>query len=191
MIRFFLIFFMILFIHPAYADIYKCTDNNGVVTFSDEPCGNEARVVYKGTRNSVSKEAGNDKDSVLSSVTIDGSLTKDQIYDQLKDHGRLLGRHIFKDESFAGFRKRPRNFGNKLKYNEITCYWGSRSSNNFKNYTMTIEYTRGIKPNGSLLFQPNKMTFYYKSQPHDPPSMKNMKNFKRLFHGTWRNFNNP
>ena len=183
----FILLLIVLLIHPAaYADIYKCTNESGVVKFSDRPCGDNAKAIFKGTAEDRSQPDEKDTNSYLSSVMIDGSLTKEQVYEKLKAHSRSLGGQVFKDESFAGCIERPRVMSNTTFYNEVTCYWGSRSSKNFENYTMTIKYSRGVKPDGQLVFRPKEITFYYKNHSHDPQSMKMIKNFKRVFHGTWR-----
>jgi hypothetical protein len=186
MIHFILLLIVLLIQPAAYADIYKCTDANGVVKFSDRPCGDNAKVIVKGTADDRSQPDEKDTNSSLSSVMIDGSLTKEQVYEKLKAHSRSLGGQVFKDESFAGCRERPRVMSNSIFYNEVTCFWGSRSSKNFENYTMTIKYSRGVKPDGQLVFRPKEITYYYKNYPHDPESMKKIKNFRRAFHGTWR-----
>jgi hypothetical protein len=183
----FILLFIVLLIHPAaYADIYKCTDDNGVVKFSDRPCGDNAKIIFEGAAEGLSQPAEKDTNSSLSSVMIDGSLTKEQVYEKLKAHSRSLGAQIFKDESFAGCIERPRVMSNVTFYNEVTCFWGSRRLKNSENYTMTIEYSRGVKADGQLVFRPKQITFYYKNHPHDPESMKTIKNFRREFHGTWR-----
>ncbi len=90
----------IISITPALSTIYKCTDENGVATFSDQPCSTDAEIVFN---NGGSGGGGGSIDNVLGFTDRvhpkqAGSLKL--IGMDLKLHTANIGKHIFSGEKY-------------------------------------------------------------------------------------------
>ncbi len=122
--------FILACISSSYAEVYKCTDNNGIVKFSDQPCGKNSKVLFSTERGIKDIE-----DSLIhfSAKVPVGDLSKMngiRAY-EIKNHARYMGSLIFPEFSLISDKTRA-------PLDEAVLNYGSFSTSDV--YTMEINY---------------------------------------------------
>ncbi len=74
------------------AEIFKCTSEDGVSIFSDQPCGNNSKVLFKDDSNLTIDAAIGNGSPFSNSVVFSDSMSAD-----IKYHAKRIGQCIFPD----------------------------------------------------------------------------------------------
>jgi hypothetical protein len=165
----------LLFILPcissSYAEVYKCTDKNGIVKFSDRPCGKNSKVLFSTERGIKDIE-----DSLINfSVEVPvGDLSKMngiRAY-EIKKHALYMGSLIFPDLRLISDKTMAPLDGAVLNY-------GSFATSDV--YTMEINYDFDLENTlkvRNILFQKNSVR-------SDIKKMAGAKRLCRIGVGCW------
>ena len=100
----------------AFTDVYKCVSEDGVVTYSDQPCGEQADVFIRNSDLSVDDAIGN-----ASPYTHPVTLARD-IRSDVMLHARKVGRSIFPNEFLKSHDISTEHTGNYYKWNVFLSY---------------------------------------------------------------------
>ena len=166
------VFTISLSIHGVYADIYKCTGEDGVVRFSDEPCGENSEFAFK--------SAGGIQ--LIENALVDfhvsesgRNLTEKELnyISAIRKHARYVGGHIFHDLQLISERKDTSSSRIALDYG---------SSNSTDRYTVTIYYDRNKNEDGILF---DKIIIEKNGRYFVPEIMAGTKRLKQYSTGWW------
>jgi hypothetical protein len=163
--------FILACISSSYAEVYKCTDKNGIVKFSDRPCGKNSKVLFNTKRGIKDIE-----DSLIHfSVEVPaGDLSKMngiRAY-EIKKHARYMGSLIFPDLRLVSDKTRA-------PLDEAVLNYGSFATSDV--YTMEINYDFNLDNTlkvRNILFKKNGVR-------SDIKKMAGAKRLRRIGEGYW------
>lgn len=178
---------LILLLLPSFslANIYRCVSDSGVVTYSDEPCGNNAVVAFEAHKMGVEGAAGKDVIRPNTNRASYEELEKDII-----DHAKRIGTCILPDKKINGY-----SIVKGSKTYDVIDWTVSEefgSDNNKGQWQITITYQGKIitdKHRRSRTMNTIKLKTIMVSkggQPSDPPSMDNLRTFRKTHKGNWQ-----
>lgn len=156
------------------ADIYKCVSEDGVLTFSDEPCDSKAEVAFKTEEYDFDKAIGN------GSPYPEQPVPPSKIWrEDFKAHAKKIGKTIL-----------PYEYNNSVVDKTsplmpgwyIDLYFGSET--NKKNYEISLHYGRNPSNKGVYVWL-HSIVIKKDGKPYDPPSMVNVKTYKKMGSGRW------
>jgi hypothetical protein len=168
---FFYFFAMMLIAVTAFADVYKCVSEDGVVTFSDEPCGKKAEI----TIHSLSLD-----DLIgLASPFTQSIMDSNSISNDLLSHSRKLGKSILPKERYYGHNVSLKN--DLQSYWEIRLYYAPKG---FTEWEIRMDYVKKPKAQGYSLWL--KSIFIKRwGKPYSPPTMQHAKKMRKIGPGEW------
>jgi hypothetical protein len=171
----FYVIVMLFFAVPAFADIYKCVSDDGVVTYSDQPCASDAEVAFETENLNFDDAIGNASpytEQLVPASKIDG--------EDFVAHARKIGKYIFPYEYNNSYVNQTTPMSRGWR---ILLYFGPE--NNKRNYRVALEY--GRKPtNQGIYVWLNSISVKKDGKPFDPPSMVNVKTYKKMGTGRWQ-----
>ena len=193
LIAFYLLGMMLITI-TAFADIYKCVSDDGVVTFSDVPCGKNAKFAF---RDSNSAGSGTIDDFI--GVVHPGPYNKnfysvDSLSSDLKPQAINLGRRIFPNEQFSWIDARSQIYGQDKSgaaaaFIPFTLFFGSKDKET--NYSAVITYGFKTEKGSSkekVVLWLQAIETQKNSKDFDPLSMRDVKKLKKISTGRWMDF---
>jgi hypothetical protein len=171
---------LILILLPslAPADIFRCVSDDGVVRYSDNPCGDDAVPAFDEYKPSVDDAAGRDIIKPLSDRS-----RLDDIEQDLKAHAIQLGiaivpnqklNHVFKDK--AGDPGR-----NEVLDWLFTLFFGPEAYD--RQWRIEIFY-RG-RMEGAAVVWLRTIRIQMDGAPMDPSTMQGLKAFRKIKSGEW------
>jgi hypothetical protein len=158
----------------AYTDVYKCVSEDGVVKFSDEPCGKNAELSFQTSKLNFDDVIGNASpytDQPVAASKIDG--------DDFVAHARKIGKVILPYEYNNSFDNRttPMSPG-------WTIYLFFGPASNKKQFVIRMEYARYPTSNGIYVWL-NAISVQKDGKPFSPSSMSDVNKFKKMGTGRW------
>ncbi|MBU1342006.1 MAG: DUF4124 domain-containing protein [Proteobacteria bacterium] len=166
--------FMVLLAATSFADIYKCVSEDGVATFSDEPCAKKAQIAFKTENLNFDDAIGN------ASPYDDQPVEASKIYSEdFVAHAKKIGRYIlpFEYNNTCINRSSPTVPGWR-----ISLFFGPES--NKKEFEVDLVYNRNPTSNGTYVWL-NSISVKKNGKPFNPSSMANVKTYKRMGSGRW------
>ena len=162
----------------SHANVYKCVSPSGVVTFSDEPCADDAVVFVKEPHLSIDdtvRQASPFADLTLDSKAIDNALLA---------HAKKMGKCILPDESFNAYTMRG---GERRRHRypewEIELAYGPKGD--LTKWRITLKYAVRTKGEVLRIWLTNvyvRLTGTY----FDVPSMPQAATLVRKRQGQWQ-----
>jgi hypothetical protein len=160
----------------ASADVYKCVSDDGVVTFSDQPCGEEAALVFQDTNLSVDEAIGN-ASPYTQPVPYSGDIDKDVLL-----HARKIGRSILPNENLESYDISKENMGIYYTWKVFLSYVTPHKEHLWSR--IELDY-RG-EPKGKGVFVQLKFISIKRADWFTPlPTLKNVKKLKKHAHYGW------
>jgi hypothetical protein len=160
----------------SFANIYKCISDNGVVTFSDQPCGDQAAIVFHDTNLSVDEAIGN-ASPYTQPVTYSSDIDTDVIL-----HARKIGRSILPYENLT-------SYDISTEHTVLSYTWKvflSYVSPKYEHAWSRIEMDYIGEPKDGGIFVRLKYISIKRFDWYTPvPTLKNVKKLKRDAHYGW------
>jgi hypothetical protein len=170
---------MILLAETSFANIYKCVSDNGVVTFSDEPCSKEAEV-FINTPPVLSIDEGISLASPFTQLIIESNT----INEDLVTHAKKIGKCILPEEHYKSYILRGGNRrARRYPQWDISLKYGPPG--NKSKWKITIEYRVKIKDDIPRIWLKTIYVFLW-GRYYDPPSLSNAKKINRIRTGKWQ-----
>jgi hypothetical protein len=158
----------------GFADVYKCVSEDGVVKFSDEPCGEDAELSFQTVSLNFDDVIGNASpytDQPVAASKIDGN--------DFVAHARKIGKAILPYEYNNSYENQTTPMSPGWR---IYLFFGPAS--NKKQYVIRMEYGRYPTSNGIYVWL-NSISVKKDGKPFNPPAMSNVKKFKKMGTGRW------
>ena len=168
------LFSVMLVTHLAIADVYKCVSEDGVVKFSDEPCGTNAKLSFQTSKLKFDDVIGNASPYTKQPVPaskIDGN--------DFVAHARKIGKAIL-----------PYEYNNSVDNLTAPMMPGWNIQLNFgpdnkkKMYVIRMQYGRYPTSDGIYVWL-NTISVKKNGKPYNPPAMSDVKTFKKMGTGRW------
>jgi hypothetical protein len=160
----------------AFADIYKCVSDNGVVKFSDAPCSKKAEVAFKtGARNF---------DAVIGNASPYPELPIPKSRFDIEDivaHAKRIGGCIITGEYNNKVIRRLVPKPAHIEY-YVELHFGPESEK--KRFEIHMLYRRDITYDGMYVWL-NSFDIYKNGKPYDSPAMAGVETFKKMGVGRW------
>lgn len=169
---------LILLSSLSYADIYKCTSDSGVVTYSDEPCGKNAVHAFDEYVMSIDDAASRD----IITPSTDRSYKYD-IISAMIPHAKRIAYCIFPDKEFLGVILSKTSWyasKNDLCYS-VNMGFGSKDPDSGRVIKVFYE---GRMIDGPIV-RLAAIKIYKGHKPCEPISMNNLKTFRKIKEGEW------
>ncbi len=161
-----------------WADIYRCVSDDGVVTYSDHPCGRDAKVIYRKYEMSVDDAARRD-------IIKPGTDRSDMwaVEKDIKDHACQIARIIVPDQRLHYiYIKRDGKVEDEIPVDwRVTVPWGPEEDI----LNSSIEFYYRGKKNGRLNVWLHSLQTLSDRRPYDPLAMKDVRQFKKAGLGQW------
>lgn len=162
----------------SYSDVYRCRDANGVLTFSDAPCGKDAELAFK-TGHRIAKIEARllDFRAEFYSPPGIGEEIRADVQSQVRPIAKSIGGQLFPGKQFSHFDDNPdRMYSAKVYYTPADKH---------DEYTLAVHFsfTRNTPPNYTF-----KITFIRilkNGKPFSPDLMYNARRLKKLKYGNW------
>ena len=171
---------LILILLPAStasADIYKCVSDNGAVKFSDTPCATDAEVAFETEELNFDDVIGNASPYPNSPVPVSRFDIKDIV-----PHSKKIGQCIITGEYNNATHLRQA-IGRKTNKWHVDLYFGPENEKLRFTVRMTYRVIHRIDNTVSVWLNTIRVKRYRKL--YDPPSMDNVKTFKKMSVGLW------
>lgn len=172
---------MCLFAPQVMADIYKCVSEDGTVKFSDEPCSNNAQVAFETEDSKTFDEIIGqgypypDMPLAPELITTGGIVA----------HAKKIAACIIPNEYIYAIEPR-RSFkpGSGPTYSwDVDLYLGPEDT---KKYLIRLDYIDfPVKHKGMYVYL-RKIEIFKEGHFFDPPSLSNVRKFKRVEKGRWK-----
>jgi hypothetical protein len=175
---------VLLAVNFGHADVYKCKRKDGVFAFSDQPCGKDAEIAFKGR-----SEAAGLNDLLANFET--EVRTEERPYnfvqaiEKFKSHTKLLGSYLFKDSEFQDFKVSGAQTRGMF-HSWVTGYWGPRSVKGVYRYTLMVGYKHEIRPDGHYVFRTGMVAIKKNDKWFDHPAMKDITYLQHMRIGWWK-----
>jgi len=158
------------------ADIYKCVSDDGVVTYSDEPCGPKSSVF--GKTMSLNK-------LIASVCPYDQPVfNPDDLSNDLLEFSQKLGSYIVPDKIFNSSSVFSKEDPLSLNWNIHLSYDCGRKFNESGCISITLLYERKkLKKQKPLSLK--SIVIKQWGNPYDPPAMMNVKKMRKTDIGIW------
>jgi hypothetical protein len=196
----FLVFYffgMILISTTAFADVYRCVSDDGVIKFSDEPCGKDAELIHDQPQTSLDEALSAEIEPFLRPYT-------SETYGKyITNQSKRIGRCILPDQWFNSSKlirvygpsprdsysfPKPKPIYGTTPGWVIFLYYGPES--NPKKWSIEFRYISTIRKdiNGILKsFVLLKSISIKKDEiPFTPISMRDVKKFEKKGTGEWK-----
>jgi hypothetical protein len=163
----------------SLANIYKCVSEDGVVTFSDEPCSSKAEVFI----NTPPKLSIDDVISTASPFT-ELLIDSNTINEDLVTHAKKIGKCILPEENYNSYMIRGgHRSARRYPDWEIILKYGPPG--NESKWKITIKYS--VKPKNDIPRVWLKTIYVFLwGRYYDPPSLRNVKKMNRIRTGKWQ-----
>lgn len=187
---------MMLMGTSAVADIYKCVSDDGVISFSDRPCGNDAEIIIKQSLPSVDDAVGVEIEPYLKPYT--SKTYGEYITNQAKRISRsiLPGQWFIASELIRVYGPSPRGSHSFPKPKPIygttpgwviILFYGPES--NVKKWELKFQFVSLVRKDidgiaRSVVFL-KSISIKNNGEPFTPPTMHHVKNLKRIGTGKW------
>jgi hypothetical protein len=169
---------IMLMIGPSLADIYKCVSDDGVVTFSDEPCGQNAEVAFEKYIIRVDDAIGLDIIGPFTNRAYMQSIRPD-----IESHAKKIGSCILPRANptllFVD-RAGGRHYNKDINW-KISLFYGPQDYEREWNINV---YYKGKKEKEISLWL-NAITITKDGRPFTPSTMHHVKKLKRIGTGEW------
>lgn len=160
----------------TFADVYKCTSDDGTVTFSDQPCDTKAEVAFETDDRNFDEVIGN------ASPYDEQPIASSKVYsDDFVPHARKLGRCILPGEYNNAFENKTSPM---LPGWRIVLFFGPED--NPKEYEIAMQYERNPRSDGKMYVWLNTIIIKKDGKPYDPPSMATVQTYKKMGNGRWQ-----
>jgi hypothetical protein len=160
----------------AYADIYKCVSEDGVVKFSDEPCSKKAEVAFKTGAQNFDAVIGNASPYPKLPIPLSRFDTDDVVA-----HAKKIGGSIITGEYNNNVVRRISPNPVTFEY-YVELHFGPESEK--RRFEIHMLYRRDVRYNGTYVWL-NSFQVYKKRKPYDPPAMAGVETFKKMGVGRW------
>jgi hypothetical protein len=180
----FFIMIVLLAVNFSHADVYKCKRKDGVLVFSDRPCGKDTEIAFKGRSDAAGLNdlLANFETEVR---TEERSYNFDPAIEKFKSHTKLLGSYLFKNSEFQGFKKNAAEIRGMIQ-TSVAGYWGPRSVKGVYRYTLMVGYKHEINADGHYIFRTGMVTIKKNDQWFDHPAMKDITYLQHTDIGLWK-----
>jgi len=167
-----IVFFMLASV--VSADIYKCVSNDGVTTYSDEPCGENSKKVFDTVEQTFDDIIGN------------GSPYDDQPVDSKKvfrediiEHAKKIWRFIMPNKH--SYLKKCETFDGRqgIAIHDIDL------TDSKKIYNVAMRYCCYYQGNGKDFVFLGAINIKKDGKPFDPSTMVNIKKYRKASIGVW------
>ena len=177
--RMFYLLAMLLVAEPSFANIYKCVSDDGVVTFSDQPCSTKAEV-FINTPPAVSIDDVINQASPFAELYVESNT----IDEALVAHAKKIGKSILPDEIYNSYMMRGGNRrARRYPQWEVSLKYGPPGKES--KWRIRLEYR--VKPKDDIPRIWLKTIYIYLwGSYYDPPSMHNVKKMNRIKTGKWQ-----
>jgi len=177
MIRILLALIALTLVSPGVkAEIYKCTAEDGTVTFSDEPCDTKAEVAFETPNRNFDEVIGN------ASPYPEQPIAAAKVYgDDFAPHAKKIGECILPGEYNNSFENQSSPM---LPGWRIVLFYGPED--NRKEYEITMQYGRNPRSDGTLYVWLDTITIRKDGKPFDPPAMAAVQRFRKIGSGKWK-----
>jgi hypothetical protein len=168
----------ILLIKPSFADIFKCVSDDGVVTFSDEPCGKNAEITFQKYTMSVDDAINLGPIKTFTDRTYVRGIRPD-----LEAHAKIIGSCILpnaKRNYLFVDRAGGQYYNPKIDW-KISLFFGPQGYE--REWNIDLFY-KGRKEKNITVWL-NSITVTKDGRPFNPPSMHNVKKLKKVGTGKW------
>ena len=165
----------LLAVPQVRADVYKCVSEKGVTTYSDQPCAPDAQAAYKDARVSFDEVIGNA--SPYPELPVPSSRVHT---DDIVSHATKIGKAVLPSE----YNNKVINLtGPGSPGWHIELWFGPED--NPSEYQVSLFYRRNPHSNGTLDVWLHTLSVLKDSKPFDPPSMADVKSFRKVGTGRW------
>ncbi|MBU1342005.1 MAG: DUF4124 domain-containing protein [Proteobacteria bacterium] len=156
---------------PLFADIYKCVSEDGVATFSDEPCGTNAAVSFH--------QLGIDELIVLVSPYAQPIIDLNRIENDLLALSRRIGDCILPHERYYGHNVRIEK--DRPFFWEVRLWYAPE---NYTEWEIRMEYEKIKKHNDTSVWL-KTISITRWGKPYNPPAMQDVKKINKKRTGEW------
>ena len=164
---------------PATAKIYKCTDANGVMTFSDQPCAADAEVAFQGVGSAES--LGNEICTFSATLPKNaGVKIQDAMRIRLYAKARSIADSLLPGEDSDGDNKTHHlNLNNQALF----FYGGAKGS---RPYTVRIFFKALNSKNGDLIYSVDMIIVEKNYKPYDIPMLSEVACLSKIGPSKWK-----
>jgi hypothetical protein len=158
----------------AWADVYKCVSDDGIIKFSDEPCGENAEISFRTSNLNFDDVIGNASpytEQPVAASKIDGN--------DFVAHAKKIAKAILPYEYNNSYDNRTTPMSPGWR---IYLYFGPAS--NEKKFVIVMNYARYPTSNGIYVWL-NSISVKKDGKPFDPDSMSDVTKYKKMGTGRW------
>ena len=170
------VFALLVFGKVAFADIFKCVSEDGVVTFSDQPCGEKAALVIHDKKLSVDEAIGNASpypEPVIYSSNIDTDVLL---------HARKIGKSIFPNDMLKSHDLTTEHTGIYYSWKVFLSYVTPQKEHMWSR--MVLDY-RGDRKDDKILVRLKYISIKRFDWFNPIPTLKNTTKLKKDAHYGW------
>jgi hypothetical protein len=170
------VFAAMIIVTIVYADVYKCVSDDGVVTFSDQPCGEKAALVFHNSKLSVDEAIGN-ASLYTQPVTYSSDIDTDVLL-----HARKIGKSILPNDILKSYDVSTEHTEIYYTWKVFLSYVTPQKEHMWSRIVMTY---RG-EPKDQGIFVQLKYISIKRFDWFNPlPTLKNVKKLKKDSHYGW------
>lgn len=169
--RWIVIIWLVLGPAPLWADIYKCVSRDGIVRYSDQPCGEDASVI--------THTASVDDLIAMSRPYRRPFQDPNGISKDLRSHSKLIGDHII-----PGGRYLHRDVGVGHKHRTVWTVTMAYKTVEHRPWRIRLTYHREKQSNGDLFWLTSISVFKW-GKPATPPAMRRITRLHNTGPGAW------
>lgn len=169
-----IILFLILIAPHAAGNIYKCVSEDGVVKFSDAPCSEQATVAFESSNRHFDEVIDNGSPYPNQPVK-----NHDMDIQKVRDHAKRISQTVIPGETI---RKIKQLRSHMMPGWTFILELGPPADK--AKYTVSLDYSVRQTAKGTYIWL-QAFRVRMNNRPYDPPSMANVKKYKKAATGRW------